>query len=445
MRNSRLLLRSAPGWWLLLAVPAVVLLALLGAVHAAAAEPQHLAPGGPRPLETSCVSCHAQLDDALLEPTRHTGDDIHFLKGLSCHDCHGGNPAAGADGDPEAAHDRKLGWTGKPVRGQVPAFCARCHADAAFMKRFNPHTRIDQYSEYRTSVHGRRNAEGDERAAVCVDCHGVHSIRAVSDPRSPVYPTRVAETCGTCHADENRMRHYSLATTQYAEYRKSVHARALYEGGDTSAPTCNDCHGSHGAVPPGVENVAAVCGSCHGREATLFRETEAKLKLDLTPCIQCMVCHGNHAVSPPTDGMVGVGADSTCTGCHVEEDKGYKAAVRMADSIHGLVERLREASDRLDLAERAGVEVGPDRFALQEARDQLVEARVLVHSFDLERFLIAAQKGIAAADAGVAAGKRAAAELRTRRAGLGLSLVIIVAVIIALALKVREVDRKPAT
>lgn len=445
MRNSRLLLRSAPGWWLLLAVPAVVLLALLGAVHAAAAEPQHLAPGGPRPLETSCVSCHAQLDDALLEPTRHTGDDIHFLKGLSCHDCHGGNPAAGADGDPEAAHDRKLGWIGKPVRGQIPAFCARCHADAAFMKRFNPHTRIDQYSEYRTYVHGKRNAEGDDRAAVCVDCHGVHGIRAVSDPRSPVYPTRVAETCGTCHADENRMRHYSLATTQYAEYRKSVHARALYEGGDTSAPTCNDCHGSHGAVPPGVENVAAVCGSCHGREATLFRETEAKLKLDLTPCIQCMVCHGNHAVSPPTDGMVGVGADSTCTGCHVEEDKGYKAAVRMADSIHGLVERLREASDRLDLAERAGVEVGPDRFALQEARDQLVEARVLVHSFDLERFLIAAQKGIAAADAGVAAGKRAAAELRTRRAGLGLSLVIIVAVIIALALKVREVDRKPAT
>lgn len=422
-----------------------LVMVVFGAGPARAAEPPREAPAGPRPLETSCVSCHSQLDDVLLEPTKHTQDDIHFLKGLSCHDCHGGNPLAGADGDPDAAHDRKLGWTGRPARAQVPAFCARCHADAAFMKRYNPHTRIDQYSEYRTSVHGKRNAEGDDRAAVCVDCHGVHGIRAVSDPRSSVYPTNVAETCGACHADEKRMGHYSLATTQYAEYRKSVHARALYEGGDTSAPTCNDCHGSHGAVPPGVENVAHVCGSCHGREATLFRETEAKLNLDLTPCIQCMVCHGNHAVLPPTDGMVGIGEASTCTGCHVEEDKGYKAAVLMADSIRHLTERLGEANERLDQAERAGVEVGPDRFALQKARDHLVEARVLVHSFDLERLLLAAKEGIASADAGVAAGDRAAAELRTRRAGLGLSLIIIVAVIIALALKVREIERKSPT
>ena len=442
MKSPRFLRRPGPGRRLFLVAPVV---AFLGAFHAAAAEPPRQAPAGPRPLETSCVSCHSQLDDVLLEPTKHTQEDVHFLRGLSCHDCHGGNPAAGADGDPDAAHDRKLGWTGKPLRGQIPVFCAGCHADAAFMKRYNPHTRIDQYGEYRTSVHGKRNAEGDDRAAVCVDCHGVHGIRAVSDPRSPVYPTNVAETCGTCHADEKRMGHYSLATTQYAEYRKSVHARALYEGGDTSAPTCNDCHGSHGAVPPGVENVAHVCGSCHGREATLFRETEAKLNLDLTPCIQCMVCHGNHAVLPPTDSMVGVGAASTCTGCHVEDDKGFKAAARMADSIHNLVERLQEANDRLDQAERAGVEVGPDRFALQKANDHLVEARVLVHSFDLERFLIAAKKGIAAADAGVAAGKRAAAELRSRRAGLGLSLLVIVAVIIALALKVREVERKSRT
>jgi hypothetical protein len=423
----------------------VLVMVVFGAGPARAAEPPRQDTAGPRPLETSCVSCHSQLDDVLLEPTKHTRDDVHFLKGLSCHDCHGGNPLAGADGDPEAAHDTKRGWTGRPARAQMPGFCARCHADAAFMKRFNPHTRIDQYSEYRTSVHGRRNAAGDERAAVCVDCHGVHGIRAVSDPRSSVYPTNVAETCAKCHTDEKRMGHYSLATTQYAEYRKSVHAHALYEGGDTSAPTCNDCHGSHGAVPPGVENVANVCGSCHGREATLFRETEAKLRLDLTPCIQCMVCHGNHAVLPPTDDMVGIGEASTCTGCHVEEDKGYKAAVLMADSIRHLTERLGEANDRLDKAERAGVEVGPDRFALQKARDHLVEARVLVHSFDLERLLLAAKEGIASADAGVAAGDRAAAELRTRRAGLGLSLIIIVAVIIALALKVREIDRKSPT
>lgn len=406
-----------------------------------AAEPPPTSPPGPRPLETSCVTCHSQLDDVLLEPTKHTQEDIHFLKGLSCHDCHGGNPSAGADGDPEAAHDVKRGWM-KPSRAQIPAFCGKCHADAAFMKRFNPHTRVDQLSEYRTSVHGRLNAQGDERAAVCVDCHGVHGIRAVSDPRSSVYPPNVADTCARCHADETRMGHYMIPTVQRDDYKKSVHARALYEKGDVSAPTCNDCHGSHGAVPPGVENVASVCGSCHGREATLFRDTESKLKIDLSACIQCMVCHSNHAVLPPTDDMVGVADGSTCTGCHADGEKGYKAAADMAENIGILKARLHEADERLDRAERAGVEVSPDRFALQKARDDLVETRVLVHSFDLERFLAAAKEGIAAADAGVAAGHRAEAEQRLRRTGLGISLIVILAVIVALALKVREIERK---
>ncbi|HEU4402524.1 MAG TPA: hypothetical protein VFT43_10510 [Candidatus Polarisedimenticolia bacterium] len=407
-----------------------------------AAEPPRPAQG-PRPLETSCVTCHAQLDGELLEPTRHTGDDIHFLKGLSCHDCHGGNPAAGGDGDPTAAHDPAKGWM-KPTRAQIPGFCAKCHADAAFMKRFDPRARVDQLSEYRTSVHGKKNAAGDERAAVCVDCHGVHGIRAISDPRSKVYPTNVADTCAHCHADASLMGRYFIPTDQFAEYKRSVHHHALDEEGDTSAPTCNDCHGSHGAVPPGVENVASVCGSCHGREATLFRETEAKKKLDLSACIQCTVCHGNHAVLEPTDAMLGVGPQSTCTGCHSEGEPGYKAAAQMAEDVRRLTGKLAEANGLLDRADRAGVEVNPDRFALQKARDQLVEAKVLAHSFDLERFNVAANEGIASADAGIAAGRRAFAELRYRRFGLSLALVLIAAVIVALAFKVRQIERPAA-
>ncbi len=418
---------------------ALVASCMAGAGPIAGAEPPHPSQG-PRPLETSCVQCHAELDGPLLEPTKHSTDDIHFLNGLSCHDCHGGDPSAGMDGDPSAAHDRAKGWTGKPTRARIPGFCARCHADAEFMKRFDPHARVDQLSEYLTSEHGKRHQAGDDRAAVCVDCHDVHGIRAVGDPRSSVYPTNVAETCSRCHASEAVMGRYFIPTDQYEQYRHSVHARALYQAGDTSAPTCNDCHGSHGAVPPGVENVANVCGSCHGREATLFRETEAKLKLDLAACIQCVVCHSNHAVLEPTDDMLGIGPKSTCTGCHAEGEKAYDAAARMAGSVGHLTQRLGEAQGLLDRAERAGMEVGPDHFALQKARDQLVEARVLVHSFDLERFLAAANEGHTAADAGVEAGHRAFAELRYRRVGLALSLLVIGAVIAALALKVRDLE-----
>lgn len=405
-----------------------------------AAEPPRPAKG-PGPLETSCVSCHSQLDGAALEPTRHTGEDIHFTRGLSCHDCHGGNPAAGFDGDPFAAHDESKGWTGKPSRLKIPEFCARCHADAAFMKRFNPHTRVDQLGEYRTSVHGRKNAAGDERVAVCVDCHDVHGIRHVGDPLSPVYPTNLAGTCGRCHSDAGLMQAYQIPARQEADYRTSVHAHALYDKGDTSAPTCNDCHGSHGAVPPGVQGVANVCGSCHGREATLFREIEARRHLDLEPCIQCVICHGNHAIVPPTEEMVGTGPKSTCTGCHGEGDPGYRAAGQMSDLLASLNGRLADAERILDDAERAGVEVGPDMFALRKARDNLVESRVLVHSFDIGRFTGVAAEGIATAEEGVKAGQRAFTELRFRRVGLSFSLVVILAVIVSLVLVIRRMER----
>ena len=309
------------------------------------------------------------------------------------------------------------------------------------MKRFDPQGRVDQLSEYVTSVHGRRNAGGDERVAVCIDCHGVHGIRPVSDPRASVHPTNLAETCARCHSREDLMGAYRIGATQYAEYRSSVHAQALYEKGDTSAPTCNDCHGSHGAVPPGVQSVANVCGSCHGREATLFREIEAKRGLDLEPCIQCVMCHGNHAVLPPRQEMLGVGEGSTCTGCHAAGDAGYKAAEQMAAMMGQLRTGLREAHEGLDRAERAGVEVGPDKFALQKATDSLVEARVLVHSFDLERFDRVAAEGIATATEGSAAAGRAFLELRHRRTGLALSLIVIAAVVAALALTIRRIER----
>src|SRR5512135_2794173 len=75
-------------------------------------------PPGPLPTETACFKCHSQLDGEIAEPTKHAQDDIHFLKGLSCHDCHGGNPAA-PEGDMDAAHDVKKGW-GKPERTKIP-------------------------------------------------------------------------------------------------------------------------------------------------------------------------------------------------------------------------------------------------------------------------------------------------------------------------------------
>jgi hypothetical protein len=411
---------------------------------AAAAAPAEEAPKparGPLLEETSCYACHTELDEGVEGATTQILADIHSAKGLGCHDCHAGDPTAGFDGDPFAAHDEEKGFRGAPSRLEIPRFCARCHSDPSYMKRFDPDARVDQLAEYETSAHGLRNAAGDGRTAVCTDCHGIHGILAVEDSRGPVHPTRVADTCARCHANADRMGRYGLSTNQVADYRQSVHAHALYEKGDTSAPTCNDCHGNHGAIPPGVDSVANVCGTCHLREGSLFRETERKLDVDLEACIQCAICHDNHAIRRPTHEMIGVGPASTCTACHAEGEETYDHVARMGEAVLALKTRIEEAEGLLHEAERAGMEVRPDLYELREASDQLVELRVLAHSFDVERYLEAAGKGMEAADAGVEAGHGAFAELRTRRLGLAASLIVILAVIVALALKIRQMER----
>jgi len=57
------------------------LLILIGALGAAAAD------------SSSCIDCHAALDDArLANPAKLFAGDIHHQAGLTCADCHGGDP-----------------------------------------------------------------------------------------------------------------------------------------------------------------------------------------------------------------------------------------------------------------------------------------------------------------------------------------------------------------
>ena len=101
-------------------------------------------------------------------------------------------------------------------------------------------------------------ATGDTRVATCISCHGAHGVRLVNDAKSPAFPTNVAATCGACHASPDHMRGYTLSdgkplpTSQRADYERSVHYAALVKQNDLGAPACNDCHGNHGAAPPGV-------------------------------------------------------------------------------------------------------------------------------------------------------------------------------------------------
>jgi hypothetical protein len=326
-------------------------LALLG-VAAGAVRAQETGPAA-----TSCVVCHADaelFEGEALAAVGAFADDVHAEVGLSCHDCHGGDPDPRLADDMFAAMDDTLPvnpYLGVPGRTAIPGACGRCHSDPVFMRRYDPGARADQEEQYWTSQHGLALAGGDTAVATCVDCHGAHGIRRPEDPASPVHATRVADTCASCHADPEHMAGRTLPdgrplpVDQYARWRQSVHADALLGRGDASAPTCNDCHGNHGAAPPGVGAVAFVCGQCHGREAELFRaspksegllehgellaaagvdgcaachtdpEPQAALT-DVRSLVECETCHGNHLVVRASVALLSPLPETPCAFCH---------------------------------------------------------------------------------------------------------------------------------
>ncbi|MFB3921183.1 MAG: cytochrome c3 family protein [Terriglobia bacterium] len=390
------------------------------------------------PSKDSCITCHSELEGTQSEPAKKFESDIHRQVGLSCADCHGGDPAD----DSMNAMSPAKGFRGAPKKTQVPEFCGRCHSDIAYMHRFNPKMRADQLSQYLTSIHGKRLKQGDTKVAACVDCHSVHDILPARDTRSPVHPTNVATTCGHCHADAAHMKGYNIPTDQVDKYRKSVHAEILASG-DTSAPTCSTCHGNHGATPPGVSSVANVCGTCHVFFAQLFEKSPhqpAFAKMGLPGCVQC---HSNHEIVKPSDDWVGVGPNAVCVTCHAEGDKGYVAARKMAGDLAKVKTFLGRAEEILGAAERSGMEVSTPKVELASAHEALIKARVNVHSFNDAEVQKQTDQGVEISQKAYQAGVAALQERDVRRKGLGVSLIFIVLAIGGLYWKIRQMESPP--
>ncbi len=402
----------------------VCLLALAALGHAQAAN--------------SCLTCHSALDAPFQVTEAQFSADIHTQKGFTCAACHGGDPAQADD----SAMSKAAGFRGHISRKDVPALCAHCHADGAFMRQHNPSLRTDQYSLYQTSVHGKLRAKGDDKVAVCTDCHSVHDIRPPSDPRSKVHPLNVAQTCARCHADAAYMKPYSIPTDQFSSYNSSVHHEALSVRGDLSAPTCTTCHGNHGAAPPGVSTVQNVCSTCHVFQAKLFASSPHAAAFGAASLPACVTCHSNHKISHPTDAMVGTSSQAVCTNCHTEGDAGYRAAAQVHDELAKLQIAVDGSRQILDQAESDGMEISEARIDEEQAHDALMKARVTLHSFDGAEISKDIQAGMKVADKAHKAGIAALAERDYRRKGLGLSLVSILVVVVGLGLYIRKIETR---
>ena len=149
---------------------------------------------------------------------------------IDCHGVHGLRPPSDAR---SKVHPLNIAQT-----------CARCHADASYMKGYGIPT--DQFTQYSTSVHQNAlTVRGDLSAPTCTTCHGNHGA-------APPGMDSVQNVCSKCHVFQDQM------------YEKSSHKAAFQSAG---LPGCVVCHNNHGIGHPTDAKLgtgpSGVCIRCH--------------------------------------------------------------------------------------------------------------------------------------------------------------------------------------
>ncbi len=329
----------------------------------------------------NCFNCHKS---SKLE----WEESIHFSASIDCITCHQGDPEGKTK---EKAHSKN--FKGKFTKKEIAMLCGNCHSNPEFIKKFNPALKTDQLEAFKTSKHGigvfKNN---DQNVATCSDCHSYHKILKVSNPLSPVYPLKIIDTCKECHSDKNLMSKYGISGREVEDYKKSVHGELLFEKKDLSAPTCKDCHGSHGAIPPGVSSIKFICGNCHILNQEYFEKSPHKKPWEENNFSQCEECHSNHYVKKTDDEMLNE-KDGICLNCHSKEDNGGKLMVYFYENLKKLRDLYEEKLNLAKKAENRGIFMEDTFINLQNIREKYIKGKTLIHYFSKENFDLDLKEG----------------------------------------------------
>lgn len=406
------------------------------------------------PPSNSCVVCHEDSWDEMR-------GSIHAQHAITCDRCHGGDPTKE---DMDEAKAPTTGFIGVPDKRKIVEMCGSCHADVETMNFYG--TRTDQLARYRTSHHGKKLLlEGDTSVAACTDCHGAHDIVKVNDPQSRVHPLNLPGTCAKCHADEKLMSRHGLPSDVFNQYQSSVHGQALFEKKDFSVAHCAACHGSHGAVPPGVKEVADTCGKCHLNEKKYFLESpharlvslEATLNgglpntneraVETKPLTgraqenqfsECVSCHGNHAVKPGAPHLY----DEACLKCHEPPSGAYQTGQKIKRALERSQTLLGRARSLVEQASIEGIFVEDETALLEQAKTSFIEMAPLQHALSHERISALEEKTASLSkeiEDGLARKRRV---LKQRRFMLIPIWIFIFVIALALWLKYKKLTKK---
>ena len=138
--------------------------------------------------DSICKTCHPNIYSQVQSSVHASlGDDA-----ISCLDCHGSHAIQAA--------------SATSLRATTLALCTGCHEDPQRMDGTGIPTTV--VTTYLSDFHGRTSlllakdgADSTINEAVCMDCHGTHSILSVDSPDSQVVRANLITTCQKCHQD----------------------------------------------------------------------------------------------------------------------------------------------------------------------------------------------------------------------------------------------------
>jgi len=181
------------------------------------------------------------------------------------------------------------------------------------------------------------------------------------------------------------MARYGKQAELYREYLTSRHAVELIQNSNRNAPACSNCHGVHGATPPGVGDIDKICGACHSSARQSYLDGghfEAFREADLPECVSC---HGSHDVATAVRGEI----VESCGSCHDENSEQVSIGEKMDVLFERAEEEVKEAEGLIEKARTVPLYVEDYEARLQQAHSFLLEAEPAVHGVSLgevERF-----------------------------------------------------------
>lgn len=233
-----------------------------------------------------------------------------------CTDCHGEHQISSVK-SPEFA------------KIKIKEMCMNCHVKNEKVLKLTKTTKND-VQHYENSAHWKALKAGNEKAAVCSDCHTGHAMLPAKDPNSSINKHNIAATCGKsgCHVK------------QKIDYNASVHFKSLKSGKDDS-PGCADCHGNHQIentdrfLNEGLKSqfIAKLCSDCHASVQLAEKYSFSQINADSyyksyhglavrggsKTAANCASCHHYHDIRPSSDPLSSINRanlSKTCGKCH---------------------------------------------------------------------------------------------------------------------------------